>query len=325
MTTRDLFASAVLICKRSTSDIQEYVRNLHDLLMDNFEYFEIIIVSPKQIIDQSFGILEGIKDLSCLRFLSVSGKPSVDELAFAGLENAIGDISVLARPLIDPCKDVIKVFEILSTGVESVQGINVAKKSSQPESLARKLYFSYLETQLGISVPKGATYLVGFSRGLVNFATSVSRKEVYVRHIPSNNNFHRVLYKYEPAEHLDEPKRFKTSLGEAIESITKLSTHPLRVIAKFSFFLALANLGYIVFVVIESISNFNIAPGWTSTSLQISGMFLLVSLALGVLSEYIDRILKEIRAEPNFIVSSEFESEQMIMNEEKPNLADRDE
>jgi hypothetical protein len=78
---------------------------------------------------------------------------------------------------------------------------------------------------------------------------------------------------------------------------------------------------YSVYVIAIGIFKSDVAPGWVSLSLQQSGMFLLISLVLLVLGEYILHMASLSNEGPLYHVGQEFTSVRMLRRE-KLNIED---
>ena len=77
---------------------------------------------------------------------------------------------------------------------------------------------------------------------------------------------------------------------------------------------AFLNLLYACYVVIIFLLKPTVAAGWTTLSLQLSGMFFLVCLILAVLSEYVGTILGEVRSRPLYFIAQEVNSSVLLEN-----------
>ena len=86
---------------------------------------------------------------------------------------------------------------------------------------------------------------------------------------------------------------------------------PMRLVTVLSLFGAGANLIYSLYVVLIGLFAENVAPGWVSMSLQMSGMFFLISLVLLVLGEYILHMASLSNEGPQYHVGQEFTSARM--------------
>ena len=87
-----------------------------------------------------------------------------------------------------------------------------------------------------------------------------------------------------------------------------------------SLFGAGANVLYSAYVIGIALLKADVAPGWTTLSLQQSGMFLLISLVLLVLGEYLLSVTALAAARPAYHVAREFASVRMT-RQERLNLA----
>ena len=86
---------------------------------------------------------------------------------------------------------------------------------------------------------------------------------------------------------------------------------PMRFVTLLSLFGACANLIYSFYVMFIWFFKESVAPGWVSSSLQMSGMFLLISLVLLVLGEYILYMASLYNEGPQYHVGQEFTSAKM--------------
>jgi hypothetical protein len=82
----------------------------------------------------------------------------------------------------------------------------------------------------------------------------------------------------------------------------------MRFVTAFSLFGALANFFYSFYVIAIALLKEDVAPGWVTLSLQLSGMFLLISLVLWILGEYILQLASLSNEGPKYHVAQEFTS-----------------
>ena len=88
----------------------------------------------------------------------------------------------------------------------------------------------------------------------------------------------------------------------AIDGITSASTVPLRVWSYLGGFVALFALGYAIFIVIRTLAFGIDLPGYASMMVAILFLGGLQLLSLGVLGEYVGRILTETKGRPLYVV-----------------------
>ena len=88
----------------------------------------------------------------------------------------------------------------------------------------------------------------------------------------------------------------------AIDGITSASTVPLRVWSYLGATVALGALGYAGYIIVRTLTTGIDVPGYASLMVAILFLGGLQLLSLGVLGEYVGRILTETKARPLYVV-----------------------
>jgi hypothetical protein len=135
------------------------------------------------------------------------------------------------------------------------------------------------------------------------------------RHLPATGGFARVNLQYSAPPKLAPTKRLSDSIDRGMRLLVSTTRTPMRLVTSLSLFGAFSNLAYSVYVVAVALLKPNVAPGWTSLSLQQSGMFFLISLVLLVLGEYILHMASLSNEGPLYHVGQEFTSARMTRRE----------
>jgi hypothetical protein len=86
------------------------------------------------------------------------------------------------------------------------------------------------------------------------------------------------------------------------------SASPLRIVSVLGLLTSLLIVGYVGFIVAVGLFKNEVAEGWITTSLMISGLFFVLFIMLTVLSEYISRILSESQDRPLYFIAEESHS-----------------
>lgn len=317
----DVFVSVVAVLDSRLSDVAAFLVPLHGLVASAYTNYEIVLVDNGVTAAQSV-VLRGILgELACVRVLRLSKRYSADTAVFAGLEAAIGDHVVVLTPEFDPIESVPRLVELTMAGNDIVQGISlVPLGGSWLDRLGRSAFYRYNRRFLGVDIPRTATYLTGLTRRAVNSMTNTDRSYRYLRHLMRHVGYQLVEYRYTPLRADSRRRTPRDGLVQAIEMVSSYSTHPLRVVTVVGVVAGLFNLVYAVYVVGVNLVRHDVAAGWTTTSLQQSLMFFLISIILAVQSEYIGRILNETRREPVYVVMEEWSSESLIADAERRNV-----
>ncbi|MFL6724543.1 MAG: glycosyltransferase family 2 protein [Sphingomicrobium sp.] len=224
----------------------------------------------------------------------------------AGLDVARGHAVVpLDVDLQDPPEALPKMIAQWRAGFDVVYGVRDNRESdSLPKRLTADLYYRAHNWLSDDKIPEHAGDFRLLDRKVVDV----------IRRMPERNRFMKGLFAWAGFKqaavlyHREERKVGKTKYNYwklwtlAIDGITSASTLPLRVWSYLGAIVALGALGYAVYIIVVTLTSGINVPGYAS--LMVAVLFLggLQLLSLGVLGEYVGRILTETKARPLYIV-----------------------
>jgi glycosyltransferase involved in cell wall biosynthesis len=224
----------------------------------------------------------------------------------AGLDVARGHAVVpLDVDLQDPPEALPKMIAQWRAGFDVVYGVRDNRETdSLPKRLTADLYYRAHNWLSDDKIPEHAGDFRLLDRKVVDV----------IRRMPERNRFMKGLFAWAGFKqaavlyHREERKVGKTKYNYwklwtlAIDGITSASTLPLRVWSYLGAIVALGALGYAVYIIIVTLTSGINVPGYAS--LMVAVLFLggLQLLSLGVLGEYVGRILTETKARPLYIV-----------------------
>lgn len=160
----------------------------------------------------------------------------------------------------------------------------------------------------GLDLGSYSTSLIAVSRRVVNYLLQFPDPQVKFRNLPSTTGFTRLAISVPPRRTSGREIKLRESLSRGVQSVTSSSENPLRLATYIAAVAAFASLVYSIYVVFVWVFMKNVAPGWVSLSIQISGMFFLMSLVLLVLSEYVLEISRKVNSGPAYFIADEFTS-----------------
>lgn len=99
----------------------------------------------------------------------------------------------------------------------------------------------------------------------------------------------------------------RQALARAYRALNFAGALPLRLVVLLCGLSAVVNLFYMKFAIISRLME-DVAPGWTTLSLQISGMFLLLSVILGIIAEHLIAVDRAVNRRPRYRVLREVRS-----------------
>ena len=224
----------------------------------------------------------------------------------AGLDVARGQAVVpLDVDLQDPPEALPKMIAQWRAGFDVVYGVRDNRETdSLPKRLTADLYYRAHNWLSDDKIPEHAGDFRLLDRKVVDV----------IRRMPERNRFMKGLFAWAGFKqaavlyHREERKVGKTKYNYwklwtlAIDGITSASTLPLRVWSYLGAIVALGALGYAVYIIVVTLTSGINVPGYAS--LMVAVLFLggLQLLSLGVLGEYVGRILTETKARPLYIV-----------------------
>ena len=241
-----------------------------------------------------------------IRALSLSRNFGKEAALSAGLDCARGLAVVpLDVDLQDPPEALPKMLEQWRSGFEVVYGVRDNRESdSLPKRLTADLYYRAHNWLSDDKIPEHAGDFRLLDRKVVDV----------IRLMPERNRFMKGLFAWAGFKqaavlyHREERKVGKTKFNYwklwtlAIDGITSASTLPLRGWSYVGALVAFGALAYAVYIIIVTLTSGIDVPGYAS--LMVAVLFLggLQLLSLGVLGEYVGRILTETKGRPLYVI-----------------------
>jgi polyisoprenyl-phosphate glycosyltransferase len=309
-----IFLSLIITTKNDEDTLKKELENISNSLKTLVDDYELIITENASA-DRTISLLRDLTSPSGLPNLQVyalTKEVDRDAASWAGIENALGDFVVVFNPAEDDLSVLPDMLEKAVSGSDVVFASNQLKpKQTIGYRLANGL-FNFMYKQFnGIHLAKEAPEYRVLSKRVINFILQHNQPATSYRHLPATAGFVKSYIEY-----LSEPKKRQTKkLSESIEKGIRLMVSttrvPMRLVTVLSLFGAGANLIYSLYVVSIGLFAENVAPGWVSMSLQMSGMFFLISLVLLVLGEYILHMASLSNEGPQYHVGQEFTSAKM--------------
>jgi glycosyltransferase involved in cell wall biosynthesis len=268
--------------------------------------FEILFVDD----GSSDSTLEVIRKANAadprVRGISLSRNFGKEAALTAGLDIARGMAVVpLDVDLQDPPEALPKMISQWRAGYDVVYGVRDNRESdSLPKRLTADLYYRAHNWLSRDKIPEHAGDFRLLDRKVVEV----------IRRMPERNRFMKGLFAWAGFKqaavlyHREERKVGRTKYNYwklwtlAIDGITSASTLPLRVWSYLGAFVAMGALAFAAFIVIRTLTTGIQVPGYASLMVAILFLGGLQLLSLGVLGEYVGRILTETKGRPLYIV-----------------------
>ncbi|MCL6741390.1 glycosyltransferase family 2 protein [Sphingomonas sp. RB56-2] len=241
-----------------------------------------------------------------IRGISLSRNFGKEAALTAGIDAARGMAVVpLDVDLQDPPEALPKMVAQWRQGFDVVYGVRDNRETdSLPKRITADFYYRAHNWLSNDKIPEHAGDFRLLDRKVVEV----------IRRMPERNRFMKGLFAWAGFKqtavsyHREERKVGRTKYNYwklwtlAIDGITSASTAPLRIWSYLGGVVALGALGYALFIIIRTLTTGIVVPGYASLMVAILFLGGLQLLSLGVLGEYVGRILTETKARPLYVV-----------------------
>ena len=241
-----------------------------------------------------------------VRAVSFSRNFGKEAALTAGLEHARGQAVVpMDVDLQDPPEVLPQMIEKWRGGFEIVYGVRSDRASdSLPKRLTADLYYRAHNWLSNDKIPEHAGDFRLLDRKVVDAILRMPERNRFMKGMFAWAGFRQTSVPYSrPARASGNSKFNYWKLWTfALDGITSSSTVPLRVWSYLGGLVALFALAYAIFIAVRTLAFGNDVPGYAS--LMVSVLFLggLQLLSLGVLGEYVGRILTETKQRPLYVI-----------------------
>jgi glycosyltransferase involved in cell wall biosynthesis len=303
--------------------LEDIVTEIDHVIGKTYRFFEIVLVDDGSGDDTASAVQPLLKKIQRVRYLRLSRKFGRDVALSAGIESAIGDFVVTLDPRTDPIGIIPGMIDACRKTGGIVHGIaeNPASRSFLRESIGG-IFRVYCRKHLGVEIKRGVSDLRILSRQAVNALLQVREQSRYLRVLTLTLGYRHEFFPYQLTPRIGGGREpgWASEVSTAIDLLAANTRHPLRLVTVTGLLGAFLNLLYAGYVVVIYLMKTNVAAGWTTLSLQQSGMFFFVCLILAVLSEYVGTILGEVRSRPLYFIAQESTSSVMLEDTVKSSI-----
>jgi len=309
---QDLFVSVAAVLNNDADVVDVFVREVSSALSQQFLHYEIVLIDNASEDQTSFVVATLMRSVANVRSVRLARRLNSETAVLAAIDTSIGDYLILMDPVTDPPSEVIAMLSIAKEGSDVVIGVqNSFDQNGVLERLIGRPIDHWTKAVLGFDVPSGATGFMVMSRYAVNSIARIRSKSRNLRYFVSFIGLRHKYVSYEPICRRPSASRRPSVIKRAranIDAVFSNSAVPLRLVSQIGFIAAFVSLISGVYVIAVALFRRHVVEGWVTTNLFSSTMFFCLFLLLGVMSEYVVRILRETREIPLYFVESESHS-----------------
>lgn len=300
------FLSVIIPVYNSENTIEDLVITLlHDL--HNYK-LEIVLVNDCSKDNSEKICLRLAKTYDNIKFISLRKNSGEYNAVFCGLRNCTGDyITIIDDDFQNPPSEIIKLLEkAISNNYDVVYAAYEVKKHHFFRNLASKLHNNMAGYLLG--KPDGL-YLCSFkvlSRDIIEPIISYQGPYPYLDALilKCTDNIGSEKVFHEEREHGKSNYTFSKLVALYLNTVINYSTKPLRFVTITGFFISMTACCLAASIVYERAIHHNLPMGWTFLAVLSLFMLGLTFSAIGLMGEYIGKILMSLNNTPQYVIKS---------------------
>ncbi len=279
------------------------------------------MVAAAETVTDSYEIIfvnDGSRDSSLQKLKAAcAGKPKIHYISFsrnfghqvaisAGMDYASGDaIVTIDGDLQDPPELIKEMYDEYLAGFKVVYAKREKRKGETWFKLVTaKIFYRLMARLVSFEIPLdvGDFRLIG--RDVLNYLKEMKEYDKYIRGQIAWLGFKSTYVMYERDERKFGQTNypFKKMLKLAFNGITAFSDSPLKLATTLGFIVCIISFVIGAFAVYSYYELNTTIPGWASTIVSITFLGGVQLLSLGILGEYISRIINTVRNRPLYVV-----------------------
>jgi polyisoprenyl-phosphate glycosyltransferase len=242
-----------------------------------------------------------------IRYIGLSRNFGHQTALRAGLRGASGDCVITMdadlqhppRLLAEMAAKWQEGFKIVLTVRRDVENVSCFKR------LTSALFYWLMSSVSDVSIDPGSADFRLLDRKVVDVINELSEHDFFLRGIIPWVGFPVAKICYTPDQRLYGSTKYslRKMISFALTGVIANSIRPLRLATILALFIAGLSALYAVYAFTIYLTLGRVVPGWTSVALVVSIIGSLQLLVLGVLGEYVGRILRETRKRPGYVIS----------------------
>jgi dolichol-phosphate mannosyltransferase len=296
--------SVVVPAFDEAENIPVLVDRLHGILTRYSDYELLIIDDGSR--DHSLDVLRRLSaedDRIC--FLSLSRNFGHQNALKAGLDHAQGDcVIMLDADMQHPPVLIPSMIERWSDGFEIVNMIRRDENAPAFKRVTAALFYRFVNAISDFKIRPGASDFRLLDRKVVDVLRGLGERTLFFRGLVPWLGFRQCDIEYTPdaRAHGRSKYDFGRMMLLALDGIISSSTRPLRLSTLLGLGMSILAMLYATYAVTVKLAFGTAVSGWASllTGVMLLGGVQLVML--GILGEYIGRVLLEIKGRPPYIV-----------------------
>jgi dolichol-phosphate mannosyltransferase len=226
----------------------------------------------------------------------------------AGLSHSLGDAVITMDADLQHPPHVIS--DLISEWKKGNKIVNTFRTDPEDFSffkkIASRMFYKVFSLLTGVKMDIGMADFRLLDRQVVNDVLQFQEKSLFLRGLVQWVGYQnsRVTYKSQNRYSGASKYSLKKMVRFALDGITSFSIIPLRISIFIGFFTSIISFGGIFYALYAKYFTNTAVPGWASTIAILSFLLGILFILLGIMGDYIGRILIEVKQRPRYLVSA---------------------
>ena len=256
-------------------------------------------------------IFNEIKNNQNIKLIKLSRRFGQPAATLAGINYAsLDNVVFIDVDLQDPPELIIDMYSYIEKGYDSVLAKRIKKRGENPiRNLISTIGYSLISKLSDTNIPANVGEFRMISKRIKNEINKLNESDFFLRGINSYIGFKQKIIEFnrEP-RFLGETKynKFTGSLKIGLNGIFSFSTKPLHfisILSSFSFIFSL--IIFLIYIILTSLKFFVFKYQFFIITLILL-VSSLIFFSLGIISEYLARIIPEIMNRPKYIIDKKY-------------------
>jgi polyisoprenyl-phosphate glycosyltransferase len=297
--THKTFVSVVVYTRDEPGAAAAFVQQFGPWLARRFSLYEIVLVD-----DASHSLSPALRTAEehgvNVVAIELSRRHGVEPGIKAGLDRAMGDwVYELETAAVDfPPDLLLRMYE--SAG----DGFDIVTASGDDGSRRSRLFYRFVNHYADLDTPLRTERVRLTSRRTLNAMLGMREKVRYRKALYAVLGHRREHLRYTPTSAPRGRQLDRETSSLAFDILLSFSGFGLRLAHRLSLLFGAFSVSAIGYAVLVFVFKDGVIAGWTTLTVLISGGFAGLFLMLGVLGEYLARILVEVRGRPHYSIRS---------------------
>lgn len=268
--------------------------------------YEIIFVNDGSK-DNSLTVLKNLtSQFPQIKYIDFSKNFGHQLAVFAGLEHAKGNaIVIIDADLQDPPELIIELHNKMQLGFDVVYAQREQRVGeSWHKLLTAKLFYRFINRLSDVAIPLDTGDFRIISKKIKDIIVSMPERNKFLRGQIAWAGFNQTSVSYRRDERYSGETNYSYSkmFAFAFDGITAFSNLPLRLATYLGFIVSLVSFFFILYTLYQKYINYNVVQGWSSLMVSILFIGGVQLICLGIIGEYLGRIMDNVKQRPLYIV-----------------------